>query len=166
MTFYYRDHPEFKDFANHIKQSQNDLRLENMHNSVKELLDIMQTDMHKFQSIICMNAASKNLLIDYHDFPIFSYMSEKEFIDKINILPNENSRYIFYCLQQRYLYKGNELVDELDFLKKVQNLLIEQVFHSKGKLSGYLLSQLNESYLGGIISNLEQIKNSQNKDIT
>jgi len=84
------------------------------------------------------------------------------------MLSNEKTNYLFYLLQERYKYRGivEKLVDELDFLKEIQHLLLAEVIQRKGKMSGYLLSLANEHYLQKIISDLEQIKNAVQQNNT
>lgn len=75
---------------------------------------------------------------------------------------------IFLALSERHrvvnYYK--RLLEELEWLKSIQKLLLEEVNNRKGKLSGCKLNQLNKEYLNSIIENLEAIKAPINEHYT
>jgi len=159
LDFQAQDYQEFKDFNNYIKQCQGEEIEKNMPNEAKKLLDIMQKDVFIFHYCI---TDSINLDISekrYFDYPIFKHLLAQDFIRKI--LTNKEIFYVFDALQERYNVNGfvEKLVDELDFLKEVQQLLLKEVDARKGKLSGFLLKLPNE-ILEKVISDLEQVKNS------
>lgn len=162
QSFKGNDCDEFKCFKNYIKRCQEEEILKNMPNEAKELLNIMQKDVSLFRYCI---TDSRNLDIPekrYPDYPIFKYLLPEDFTKAILRLTNENNENIvniFYSLQQRYNVNVEKLVDELDFLKEVQQLLLKEVDPRKGKLSGHILKSSSES-LARIISDLEQVKNS------
>ena len=88
-------------------------------------------------------------------------MSPEDFMKTLLMLSNENILYIFSSLQERYTvpFVAENLVDELDFLKEVQKLLLAEVIQRQGKLSRYILSISNELYLERTINDLEKTKN-------
>ncbi len=161
LVFPSKDSQEFKDFDNYIVQCQEKVMLQNMPNEANKLLNIMQNDINNFPSLICMNF-SRNLEETYSKFPIFKYLSPQDFMETVLMLPPENIFIVFSSLQERYKYKNilEQFVDELDFFKEFQKLLLAEVIHRKGKISGYRLSLINEKFLEKTISDLEQIKNA------
>lgn len=163
IKFNSNDDPGFKDFDNYIKQCQEEVRIQNMPNEAKKILDMMQNNMAMFQHTIFLNPVSNFDSLGekyYYDYPILKYLPPEDFIKTFLILPYQDMRYIFYCLRNRYSSPNfvKILVDELNFLKEVQSLLLAEISQKRGKISGYLLSSLNKEYLEGIISNLEQVE--------
>jgi hypothetical protein len=161
LGFQGKNDPGFKDFENYIVQCQEKVMLQNISDEANKLLNIMENDISKFCSLICMNFSSHSEET-YSKFPIFKYLSPQDFMETVLRLPNENIFIVFSSLQERYKYKNilEQFVDELDFFKEVQNLLLAEVIHRKGKISGYILSRVNEKSLQKIISDLEEIKNA------
>ncbi|MEG4294137.1 P-loop NTPase fold protein [Microcoleus sp. C2C3] len=163
IEFNSKDDRCFKDFDNYIKQCQEKVRIQNMPNEAKKILDMMQNNMAMFQHTIFLNAASNFDSLgqkSYYDYPILKYLPPEDFIKTFLILPYQDMSYIFYCLRNRYSSQNfvKILVDELNFVKELQSLLLAEIYKKRGKISGYLLRSLNEEYLEGIISNLEQVE--------
>ncbi len=167
LSFQCKNDPEFKEFENYIVQCQEKVMLQNISDEANKLLNIMQNDISKFCSLICMNFSSYSEE-PYSRFPIFKYLSPQNFMETVLRLPHENKFIVFSSLQKRYEYKNivEQLVDELDFLKEFQKLFLVEVAQRKGKISGYILSLSNEQYLQKIISDLEQIKNAPQQNNT
>lgn len=163
IEFNSKDDPGFRDFDNYIKQCQEEVRIQNMPNEAKKILDMMQNNIAMFQHTIFLNPASNFDSLGqkyYYDYPLLKYLHPEDFIKIFLTLPYYDMSYIFYCLRNRYsntVYVKN-LVDELIFLKNLQSLLLAEISEKRGKISGYLLSSLNKEYLEGIISNLEQVE--------
>ncbi|MEG4397056.1 hypothetical protein QUB30_32290 [Microcoleus sp. BROC3] len=163
IEFNSKDDPGFKEFDNYIKQCQEEVRIQNIPNEAKKILDMMQNNIAMFQHTIFFNAGSNFDSLgqkSYYDYPILKYLPPEDFIKTFLILPYQDMGYIFYCLRNRYSSPNfaKNLVDELDFLKKIQSLLLAEISQKTGKISGYLLSSLNKEYLEAIISNLEQVE--------
>ncbi|MEG3899736.1 MULTISPECIES: P-loop NTPase fold protein [unclassified Microcoleus] len=163
IEFNSKDDPGFKEFDNYIKQCQEEVRIQNMPNEAKKILDMMQNNIAMFQHTIFFNAGSNFDSLgqkSYYDYPILKYLPPEDFIKTFLILPYQDMSYIFYCLRNRYSSPNfvKILVDELNFLKELQSLLLAEIYKKRGKISGYLLRSLNEEYLEGIISNLEQVE--------
>jgi len=155
------DYQEFQDLVDHIKVSQEKLTLQNMSDNAKRLLDIMQTNISEFHSIICESGSYGNLELQYHHSPIFSYILPDEFIQIVLKLPNENILRVFSSIKERYKLSSTAkiLVNELDFLKDIQRLLLLETSEIDRKLSRHLLWLSNKQYLEKTITNLENIKN-------
>ncbi len=163
IEFNSKDEPDFKEFDNYIKQCQEKVRIQNMPSEAKKILDMMQNNMAMFQHTIFFNAGSNFDSLgqkSYYDYPILKYLPPEDFMKTFLTFSYLDMGFIFYCLRNRYSSPNfaKNLVDELDFLKKIQNLLLAEISQKTGKISGYLLSSLNKEYLEGIISNLEQVE--------
>ncbi|MDJ0693129.1 MAG: P-loop NTPase fold protein [Mastigocoleus sp. MO_167.B18] len=171
LGFQAKDFQEFEDFDKYIKDSQEKLRLQNMPNEAQKILDIMNSDISKFRSMICIGYSTNSYKSEdkYYDIPILKYLKPKDFFSAVLTLSNENIYYVFSSLTDRYKYtdiQNRRLVDELNFLKQVQNLLKQKVLQREGRISGYLLSQSNEIHLQTTISHLENIKQSPQQNST
>lgn len=161
-----KDSTEFQAFNNYIQECQEKAKHKSMPNEANNLLNIMQTDVNKFYSMICTIAP--NTLADiepnYRDRPIFAYMSPTDFIQAV-ISKNDNIYFIFSFIKERYKDQDikQKLVTELDFLKDTQKLLEKEVDERKFQLSGCLLIMANKDFLSPTISSLEKVKEQQVK---
>ncbi|MEA5537128.1 P-loop NTPase fold protein [Crocosphaera sp. XPORK-15E] len=160
LGFMDKDTPEFQEVSNYIEDSQKKLKKSVATDKAKELLEIMKDDVVKFGSIISIKSLpSSNELEEYHYFPIFSYLLPDDFIEAILCLSQEDRRRIFYYIKERFAFlqfpEFSELVKELYFFEKVQELLREESEQKKGKLSGYNLSVLNDKYLNETIDKIK-----------
>lgn len=77
-------------------------------------------------------------------------------------MKSKDQRFVFGALKKRYEFDSinEKLIEELDWLKSVQSLLLEEVSSRKGKVSGFVLESLTKHYLNGVIEKLEK-KRSQ-----
>ena len=126
-----------------------------------ELLEIMQNDSWQFCRMICLNDSS-NRIDELHQvysaIPIFKYIEVNDFIEKLLSMSFRNQKRCLSRLRERYRFKNinEKLVEELDWLKNIQNLLLDKANQRKGKLSGYKLQLLNEE-LNKAIKKLERL---------
>lgn len=159
-AFMSKDSPEFQEFDNYIRQSQEEVRIKNMPDKANELMELMLKDITGFRAWICIDSIRYDIHEKYYDFPIFDYLPAEKFLEKFLSLSNEDKYFIFSSLKERYNKNGitEKLVSELDFLKKLQELLLAEVEQKQGEISGYILSELNKKYLVESVNNLEKIK--------
>jgi KAP family P-loop domain len=157
---------EFTEFCHYIDGILKPARVESMRSAGRDLMDIMQSDPGRFYRMICSTNSQRSDKKDlrYHEIPIFTYIETCKFIEKFLSMKLDDQYKILQALSERYrvanYYKG--LIEELEWLKSVQKLLLEEVNNRKGKLSGYNLEQLNKEYLNGTIKDLEAIKAQPN----
>ena len=149
LGFQCQEAEEFKKLCEYIKQSKNKVKIKTAPDAAKKLLKIMQTDTYEFSSMICLNEANNIEMLkeDYSDFPIFIYMSANEFVETILTLENIEIRHVFFSLKKRYAIQIKELNVEIDFLREVQKILLQEIAQRQGKLTGYLLNQANQDFL-------------------
>ena len=141
-----------------------------MPDAAQELLEVMQNDGWKFRRMISLtNSPSENdLEPKYYEIPIFKYLEPVEFIENLLLMNYDDKRRIFWALEERYRTENINfsLIEELDWLKSVQNLLLEKIKLRRGKVSGFILESEMDHYFNGIIKNLEKTKEqieSQNR---
>ena len=113
--------------------------------------------------MICPNnSSSKGNTLDqkYIRVPILKDINIQDFVDTILSMTFSNQATCFSGLQMRYEFEkcSKNLVEELDWLKRVQTLLMQEANSRQGKLSGKHLKDLNEHYLKGAIASLEKSK--------
>ncbi|MBD2417270.1 NTPase [Anabaena cylindrica FACHB-243] len=173
LMFYSQDSQEFKDFYNYIHEVLNE-KLSNpqyMGNLAQELLEIMKNDVKEFDSIICTQSfANKKIRHKYNEIPVLKYIRCQDFIETILYMEYDKKKYVFWALEERYkpiyLHSYPELIEEIEWLKMVQDLLLKEVDKRQGKLSGYQLKELIETNLSKVISTLEDIQIQQvNKSV-
>jgi nucleoside-triphosphatase THEP1 len=153
---------EFKEFCHYIDEVRELAINENMPNLAKELLLIMQNDTWKFYRMLCSTQLFDGEPLEqrYYKTPILQYIKPEEFIGNFLALQSLDRQVIVETLEQRYRsdYFNKNLLEELDWLKSIRNLLLEEAEHRKGKLSGYLLKSLVKHTLKEIIDKLEATK--------
>jgi len=146
---------EFQELDKYIKDSQEEVRIQNMPDKANELMEIMLKDITGFRAMICGNSSRNDIEERYYDFPIFKYLPEAKFVENVLRLSNEDKSDIFSALQERYNSFHEKLIEELAFLRKVQELLEEEASKRHGEISGYILNELNKHYLVKAVENLE-----------
>lgn len=159
LGFHGIDIIEFQKFRSHIDEVRKLAIVENMPSAGQELLNTMQSNVREFCNMIYLsNSQERNASGCYYQFPIFRSIKEEDFINTFLAMNNEQREMVFYALSQRYKYDSSneELLEEVDWLKSVQRLLLEEASRNKGKVSGYNLESLNKTYLSEIIEKLEK----------
>jgi hypothetical protein len=156
---------EFNDFDSYIHEVQDSLRINNLPNDAKDLLAIMKTDPWKFRKMVCLSQTLEQI---YFSVPIIKYIETDSFLESLLSMKFEEQQAVFWALKERYeifIDMNKELISELEWLKELQGKLLEQAKSKKGKLSGYLLSSLNEAYLSKIITGLEAAKSQYSSQV-
>lgn len=159
--------PEFQEFCHYIKESQASKTLEVMTESAQSLIQALSTDVSKFHWMICLDSVYHDeSVLRYYNVPILKYVSPDEFIKNILNLKHEDRKYAFWSISERYKddVMNGRLVEELDWLQNVRDLLLQEVDNRQGKLSGFLLNNLNSDCLKGAIEKLNIAKSQVQKN--
>jgi hypothetical protein len=159
LGFQGKELEEFKEFSNYINEIQ---ELDRIDKAPQDVLDAIQNDVEKFGRMICLDASPRQDVSEpkYHETPILKDVDPASFLEKILQLNNEDRQYVFWAIQSRYKYENlnEKLIEELEWLKSIQGLLLEEANCKKGKLSGFLLELLNTKYWREVIEKLETKK--------
>lgn len=169
LGFCGRDTDDFKVLTSNLIKSFNNIKTASFSKEAEELLETMKNDPNKFYYMICLDYNFYNRYQNvetYYDIPIFSCLTPKKIVDKLlEIHSYDDQRWIFVGLKARYksVKKGNSstenkphiLIEELDILKGLRALLLEESERKKGKNSGNNIKTLVDRYLNEIIANLE-----------
>lgn len=155
---------EFKEFCEYIKTARKSSIKKNSTKLGIELLEIMQKDKWQFYRMICTHNFPEHKDWDqiYSQMPIFKYIDPKEFMEKFLSMNFDFQYYSIGAFIERYktIDINKQLLEELDWLKNIQNLLRDEAERRKGKLSGYKLQLLNEE-LKKAIKSLEPLSTDQ-----
>ena len=149
------DLPEFTQFSSYVDSIQESIRIKQLPNDAKKLIDIMLSDHRKFYQMICLN---DDVDSEYCAVPIFNHMDISYFTSKLFSMIPEDQRFVLVTLKERYkiINENNKgLLSEIVWLKKLQECITKKFELKQGKPSGYHLKKLNEEYLNSIIKNLE-----------
>jgi hypothetical protein len=164
LGFQGKDFKEFKEFFAYIDEARELARNESMPSAGQDLLVTMQSDTWKFYRMISLDSSQyRDVLVQkYHKVPILKYIEPAAFIKKVLVMKSEDKQYVFWALEERYKFDdiNEKLIEELEWLKSVQSLLLEEVSSRKGKVSGFFLESLTKHSLNGAIEKLEK-KRSQ-----
>jgi len=151
---------EFNEFCNYIEKVQEDYRIETLPEVAQRLLGTMENDVWKFHRIICLDSSTSEDTFEprYYDVPILNYIDPNIFFDNFLSMDHEKKLQILWSITDRYKYENinKQLLPELDWLKSIQKLFIEESRRKKGKISQLKLDQLNSHYLQTIIEKLEK----------
>ncbi|MCC5642756.1 KAP family NTPase [Nostoc sp. CHAB 5824] len=161
---------EFQDFCTYLEKAQELAMVEILPNLERELLAIMQSDQWKFYDIISLNNSHDWGVpgLRYAEIPILKDIKTTEFVEGLLQLKFEHQMTIGYAIKERYKFDGNneKLLEELDWLKSVRDLLLDEVARRKGKPSGHSIQVLIELDLNEAIQKLEatthRLQQSQN----
>jgi GTPase SAR1 family protein len=155
---------EFKEFISYSNKVIQLSIIKKLPSAAQDLLSIMRNDVCKFCRMICLNNGQNwdSVNQKYYDIPILKYITKDEFIEKIIAMEVKDRRIVYWALKERYKYDDNNsnLIEELEWLKSVYSLLINEANSRKGKVSGYVLENETKQYLDEVIKKLEAKKNT------
>ncbi len=159
LLFQGQEFEEFKVLCSYINDMQELVREEMMPTFGQNLLSTMQENSYEFYRMTCLPTEQDEYFSGqkYYDIPIFRHIESDIFVKQLLSVKEEDQHRIFFALKQRYKSDSINkiLIEELIWLKSVQDLLQIEVDKRKGKLSGYKLRILIEEYLRGSIEKLE-----------
>lgn len=158
-----KDFQEFNEFCTYLEKAQESVKNDNMPNVGQELLTVMESDVWKFGDMICLTYSQNKVAVsqDYHRIPVLKHIREADFIEKFLSLKFEDQRNVCSSLVKRYEIAAfsKELFEELDWLKSVHILLLEEITLKQGKASGLTLKLHIEPILNEAIKKLEGVAN-------
>ncbi len=161
----------FREFCSYAEEVIKSAIQENMPILGQELIDIMENDIWQFHKMICLNnfndltnGRDKTHQV-YFQIPIFKYINPRDFVNRFLDISFDQQKICFYSLKKRFQFKeyNIKLLEELDFLKSIQKLLLLEANNRKGKISGYRLKFLLEQDLNDIFKELENLKGEISK---
>jgi hypothetical protein len=160
LGFYGKEFKEFKEFLNYISKARELTRSKNMPSNGRDLLDIMEKNVRRFYSMISLGSVSDEdvSIQKYHEVPILKYVEPSFFVERLLSIENfEHRQWVFWALRERYKFDqiNTKLLGELEWLKSVRVLLLEEIDRRKGRVSGFALRRFVENYLNEIIEKLE-----------
>jgi len=155
FEFLGQDFEEFKQLTAYINHIQ-DLASKNLRNkNADKLIDLMINNILKFYQMICVN---DDIYPEYGSFPILMYANVNKFFQALNSIDLDEQTFVFSSLNKRYKYiniENQELLNEIEWLKSLQKILMQSSELDKGKPSGYRYRKLNDYYLDKTIKSLE-----------
>ncbi len=96
----------------------------------------------------------------YSQIPILKHIPEVDFVNKFLSLEFTDKQVVGHALTRRYEINdfNKKLLEELDWLKSVRSLLLEEVDRRRRKITGHILRELIEQYFNQAIQRLELTK--------
>ena len=163
LGFQGKDMKEFKEFCDYLKKARQSAIEKKLPSMSSELLNVIEKDAEQFKIMICQSSSShqdKDLEKKYIRVPILKHINPDDFVGTILSVSFFNQATCLSGLQARYKFEeySKNLVEELDWLKSVQDLLIQEANRKQSRLSGKRLKDLNEYYLNEAIVSLEKYK--------
>jgi len=154
LGFAGRDIKEYEQFEEYLNEKIELYKVQCMPNIAGELLELMQSDVDLFTLKLILCNREENL---YYKTPILNDIDPNTFVETLLSLPGDKFRRVGYMFKERYSIKqfNENLLIELEWLKKIELLLEHQQIESKGKLSGYRISLLVNGYIKTSIEALE-----------
>jgi hypothetical protein len=149
---------QFKVFKSYVEEKQQYALEQKLPQLGFELLDIMERDKWQFHRMLCINNFSDYQKWDriYYKIPILKYIKHQDFINRFLSMNFDYQSSCLWTFTERYkaINVNPELKEELEWLKNIQGLLINEINNNQGELSGYRLKLLNEEYLNKAIEKL------------
>lgn len=154
LGFAGRDIKEFEQFEEYLNEKIEQYKVKCMPNIAGDLLELMKHDVGLFTLKLILCNREENI---YYKTPILKDIDSNKFVEVLLSLPGEKFRRVGYMFKERYSVKQFHvhLINELEWLKEVESLLEQHRNESKGKLSGYRISLLLDSYIKSAIKALE-----------
>ena len=156
---------EFKEFYSYIAESQQSALEQKLPQLGLELLDIMQSDNWQFYEMLCiMNITNyKKYNGVYYKKLILKYIDPQNFMNRFLSMGFVDQNFCLETLSERYKDSNflQELSEELQWVQKIQILLLNEADSKKDKLRAYRLNFLNQKYLDKIIEKLREFQPDQ-----
>ena len=161
----FKEIDEFNQFLSYIDEIQKQVDNEKIPKIAQDILNDMQNNVPKFRNSIIDSEGNSS----YYNAPVLKYIPEQDFFAKlVEINKNDRKHFnrIINALNDRYESSdiNQELFQEIDWLKSIRDLLVEEVNQNRKKLSEYWLGVLGKFYLNKIINKLESSQ-AQNTEI-
>ncbi|MBE9113859.1 NTPase [Nodosilinea sp. LEGE 07298] len=161
LAFQERETEEFNEFRSYLESARREVYSEGIPQKAQELLEFMCNDIPKFHRMICYDSPlGQDDGPGYHEEPVLNYIEPSLFVEKVLAMKNEDARQLLWMLSERYKHGGinEKLIQELEWLKSIQRLVLEEVSRREGKLSGYILSLSSQEYIHKAIERLSSKK--------
>ncbi|WP_375496341.1 hypothetical protein [uncultured Nostoc sp.] len=157
LGFQGKDFREFTELCSYIDEVIKLAIVQNMANVGQDLLTTMQSDVWKFREMICLTENWNVSVQRYYEIPILKNIKPAAFIEKLLPMTFDDQRCVGWTLTDRYKFDdiNEKLLEELEWLKSVRRLLLEEANCRKGKVSGFSLELLTKHYLNEAIEKLE-----------
>ncbi len=155
LGFQGKDFEEFRELSSYLDTVQELVRREErMPGNGQDLLVTMQSDVRNFYRMLYRDNGD-TFVHEYQYRPVLKYIQESAFVEQLLSIDPKDQKEVFRVLKKRYEFGGTNLIEELEWLKSVRCLLLLEVSHRQGKLSGYFLKSYIEHYLNEVITKLE-----------
>ncbi|ASC71401.1 hypothetical protein XM38_023530 [Halomicronema hongdechloris C2206] len=168
LEFMGKEFEEFEEFCNHLNEIRQLVTIDKIREDALCLLDMMKNDVNKLYRILCFDSspAQDESEPRYHEIPILNYIPSADFMASILTMKPEEQRNVFSIISERYKYQNinKKLIEELEWLKSVQTLLLEESSCRQGKLSEFRLKEFNTYYLKETIARLATGKETSGEE--
>lgn len=147
---------EFKEFLTYLEESLDSFKGVEYSDEATQLIITLKESPVKFGTYITLTNSSNN---KYYNTPILNYMDVCEVCEVFFELTNKQKTELTQVFERRYNSPqlNVELVDELDWLAKLESLLRARIEEFKGKITGLRLLAFIET-IGKAKEKLEMIK--------
>jgi hypothetical protein len=154
LGFAGNDLAEFRLFVDYIEEKVSEVEIANMPDAGTKLLEIMTSDISRFSRMICLSNSSDQL---YYEIPIFKYIDPIKFIDSYLSINPADKRTAIFAFDKRFEFDeiNKKLLEELEWLRKVREIMVEEQQKRSKKLSGFILKSDIENFMDKFIKKLE-----------
>jgi len=154
LGFHSKDLKEFKDLCKYIESKEDEATIENYPDLGNSLLKLIGDNPQLFYRKVTLCNHEDNL---YYDIPIFHYIEPVKFVDAFIDSDSGSKETVCCAFSERYKFNhyNESLKVELPWLQDVTKLLEEKVDSLSGKISGYQLKCLIDTYFNQAIDALK-----------
>jgi KAP family P-loop domain len=157
LGFVAKDENAFKCLYDYLLKKQEEALIESYAVEASDLVKLMKDETDRFRRSLILSNHPDN---KFYDIPIFTYISEEDFINAFLTLNPDQRKTVAYVFEERYKFEHHnaQLVSELEWLKKIEKLLQVEVGKRAGKMSAYTIGLVIDPYLKGAITKLESLQ--------
>lgn len=150
---------EFKDMLDYINEEIAKTNIEKMPEAGKDLLKVMKEDTDKYSRMVRFSNSEDQI---YCRIPIFSHIKPKDFVATLMGLKPPERRLIISTFNERYKFSEPELIEEVEWLRRVNILLNSKAKKIKG-VEAHMITSFFIPNIEKNIEKLEKIKPEEDK---
>ncbi|MGZ3809866.1 MAG: P-loop NTPase fold protein, partial [Bacteriovorax sp.] len=157
LEFHFNKEKPFTELREYVSKKKNEALIESYDGKAKELVQLMKDDTSEFlRQLTLSNYYSSK----FHDIPILTYIPEYNFFKAFLSLNPDQRRKISWVFAERYKHEhiNPNLISELEWLKKIEQLFQHEVENRVGKISAYTIGEVINPSLTDAIAKLSSLQ--------
>lgn len=150
LGFHEVENPLFLEFSSFIKEKIKEKENATLPEKASALLDLLTSRPEHFTQALIINNTSD---CKYHNVPILAHIDPEKFVSHVEMSLPSCIRALAICFRERYKLSNTDLeqlIPEVEWLKKVINLLTGRVFTLPGSIRAHQLNTIKKNMVDGL----------------